>query len=162
MHSGMNTCCSSFRACSWVYFLSATHRDTSAGDSKRRQRQATEDAGAQLPEGHGGRRGREGLGGSGEPRRRAGQACRPSESPAGSPSTLRSSGQAAHLARPGKRGPGFMEEEEAPAVVQLAAVWLSSGPSGHMGSSPRPPRLFRLLRSSQHSLIPTSTSSLPA
>lgn len=27
----MNTCCSSLRACSWVYFLSATHLDTSVG-----------------------------------------------------------------------------------------------------------------------------------
>lgn len=29
-----------------------------------------------------------------------------------------------------------MEEEEAPTVVQLAAVWLSLGPPGHTGSSP--------------------------
>lgn len=35
MHSGMNTCWNSFRACSWVYFLSATHLDTSAGRSQQ-------------------------------------------------------------------------------------------------------------------------------
>lgn len=36
LHSGTNTCCSSFRACSWVYFLSATHLDTSAGRHRAR------------------------------------------------------------------------------------------------------------------------------
>ena len=38
MHSGMNTCCSSRRACSWVYFLSATHLDTSAEGHRAQRR----------------------------------------------------------------------------------------------------------------------------
>lgn len=33
----MNTCCSSLRACSWVYFLSATHLDTSAEGAEQRR-----------------------------------------------------------------------------------------------------------------------------
>ena len=34
----MNTCCSSRRACSWVYFLSATHLDTSAERHRAQRR----------------------------------------------------------------------------------------------------------------------------
>lgn len=45
MHSGMKTCCSSFRACSWVYFLSATHLDTSVGKHRAETAVVTQEDG---------------------------------------------------------------------------------------------------------------------
>ena len=37
LHSGINTCWNSLRACSWVYFLSATHLETSREREKTSQ-----------------------------------------------------------------------------------------------------------------------------
>lgn len=37
LHSGINTCWNSLRACSWVYFLSATHLETSREREKMSQ-----------------------------------------------------------------------------------------------------------------------------